>query len=311
VFETLDNDAAPGLSDRAAGGVRMLDLQARCPFRAFGELRLHARPLQEPLTGFDRRLRGQVLHRSLERFWSGLGSQAALLALRPDACRRRAEDAVSEALAELAPAGAGPRARALERDWQLRAVDGLLALDRERPPFVIVETEREITGRLGGLELRLRVDRVDDAGGRLVVIDYKSGQVRGTAWRGARMDAPQLPLYAVLHPRRPAAVALAQAGRGGARYLGVGEEAIGIPGVVAAEKFPLTEDREKGFAWRAITERWWAWLDALAGDHAAGRADVDPKLAGKTCRQCHLATLCRVDPAAARDPGDEEAARDD
>ena len=311
-LEAVPDDAAPALEgSRAAGGSRMLELQARCPFRAFGELRLHARPFEEPLAGFDRRMRGQILHRALERFWAGLDTQAALLGLAPAACRRRVEECVDHALGELAPALAGPRARALERDWQVGAIEGLLTLDRARDPFVVVETEREMTGRIGGLDLSLRADRVDEAGGAMIVIDYKTGIAHGKSWRGARMDAPQLPLYAVLHPRRPAGIALAEAGFAGARFVGVGDESLRIDGVVAAGKYPLTEDREKGFSWGAITERWWAWLESLARNHAAGHAEVDPKLAGQTCRLCHLGALCRVDAAAARDGGEEEAGSED
>jgi ATP-dependent helicase/nuclease subunit B len=307
-LETVADETAPALDGaRAGGGARVLELQSRCPFRAFAELRLHAQPLEEPQAGVDRRLRGQVLHRALERFWSGLGSQAALLALSAEACERRVADAVEEALAQVSPPTTGPRALGLEGDWQRRAIGQLLALERARGPFTVTETERELTGRIGGLELRLRVDRVDEAEGALVVIDYKSGATRGAPWRGARMDAPQLPLYAVLHPRRPAAIALAETGSGGARFLGVGDEAVDIEGVLPAERFPLTEDKEKGFGWRAITERWWAWLDALANDHAAGRAVVDPKLAADTCRHCHLGALCRVEPAGAREVSMAEA----
>jgi ATP-dependent helicase/nuclease subunit B len=306
-LELLTDDVAPTLvGGRASGGARVLELQARCPFRAFGELRLHARPFEEPLSSFDRRLRGQILHRALERFWSGLRTQAALLALAPAACRERTEAAVDEALEAFAPAVSGQRARALERDWQLGAIEGLIALDRSRPAFAVIETEREMTGQIGGLELRLRVDRVDEAAGARVVIDYKTGRAHGTSWRGARMDAPQLPLYAVLHPRRPDAIALAEAGFGSARFVGVGDEAVAIDGVLPAEKYPLTEDREKGFGWGSITEHWWAWLESLANDHAAGRAEVDPKLGGQTCRHCHLGALCRVDPAGARDEVIEE-----
>ena len=308
VLEPVANDEAPALEDaRAAGGARVLELQSRCPFRAFGELRLGARPLEEPQAGIDRRLRGQVLHRALQRLWAGLGSQAVLLALAPADCERRVGVAVDEALAAMAPSHAGPRAVALERDWQSRAIGALLTLERARPPFVVVETERELKGHIGGLELSLRVDRVDDAGGNLVVIDYKSGRTRGAPWRGARMDAPQLPLYAVLHPGRPAAIALAEAGGAGARFLGVGEESVAIDGIEPAADFALTEDKDSGFDWRVIAERWWAWLDALARDHAAGRAVVDPKLAAETCRHCHLGALCRVDPAGARDESAEEA----
>jgi RecB family exonuclease len=307
MLEPVIGDEAPPLADpRAAGGARVLELQSRCPFRAFGELRLRARPLEEPQSGIDRRLRGQVLHAALQALWSALGSQAALLALAPADCERRVASAVDVSLSAVAPEHVGARAIALERDWQCRAISALLALERERSSFAVVETEREMTGRIGGLELHLRVDRIDNAGGSLVVIDYKSGRTRGAPWRGARMDAPQLPLYAVLHPGRPAAIALAEAGSAGARFVGVGADSMGIAGVEAATRFALTEDRERGFDWPVITERWWAWLDALARDHAAGRAVVDPKLAAETCRSCHLAALCRVDPAGARDDSAEE-----
>jgi RecB family exonuclease len=307
----LGEDPAPALAEaRAAGGARVLELQSACPFRAFAELRLGAVPHEEPAAGIDRRVRGIVLHRALERFWRGLQSQADLLALAPPDCGRRVTESIDQAIAEAVPAGSGPRARALEREWQVQAIGALLALERGREPFAVVETERELAARLGGLEFRLRVDRVDAQGAARVVLDYKTGTSRAAAWRGARMDAPQLPLYAVLHPGRPSAIALAQAGAAGARWIGVGDESVLLDGLTPAPRFALTEDREKGFDWRQITERWWAWLEALARDFAAGRAVVDPKLAGATCRRCHLGGLCRVDAAAARDEPAEEPGDD-
>lgn len=305
-LEPLEGDSAPALASggRVRGGARVLELQSRCPFRAFAELRLHAGPLEEPEAGIDRRLRGRLLHHALERLWAALGSQRALLELDGPACDSRIAAAVSEAIADLAPRSGGERSLDLERAWQLRAIASLLAAERKRPPFTVVETEREIAGRIGGLELALRVDRVDETGGVLVVIDYKTGTVRGAPWRGARMDAPQLPLYAVLHPRHPAGIAIAQAGTARAGYFGVGSGDVGIEGVVAAEDFELTEDREDGFGWRQVREHWWGWLERLARDYAEGKADVDPKLAASTCRQCHLAALCRVESAPADDDGE-------
>jgi hypothetical protein len=305
------NDPAPAFVEaRAAGGARVLELQAACPFRAFAELRLGAAAHEEPEAGIDRRVRGIVLHRALERFWRDLPTQAGLLSLAPAECGRRVAECVAEAMAESVPAGVGPRARALEAEWQGRAISALLDLERRREPFAVIETERELAGRLGGLEFRLRVDRVDAQGAARVVFDYKTGATSHAAWRGARMDAPQLPLYAVLHPARPSAIALAQAGAAVAHWVGVGDESVPLDGLTPAPRFALTEDREKGFDWREITERWWAWLEALARDFAAGQAAVDPKLAGVTCRRCHLGGLCRVDAAAARDEPAEEPGDD-
>jgi probable DNA repair protein len=292
------------------GGARVLELQSHCAFRAFAEIRLSAMPLDEPQAGFDRRLRGIVLHRALQTLWSTLGTQTALATLGDAARKSRVAAAVAEAIVAVAPAGSGERTVALESDWQCRAIDRLLELDLERPPFTVVETERPLSLPIGGLELRLRVDRLDRVGDELIVIDYKTGKVQNSAWRGARMDAPQLPLYAVLHPARPTGLAFAGIGASRAKYVGVSRDGEGFAGLQAATRFPLTEDRETGFEWTDVLAHWRAWLARLAEDFAAGRAEVNPKLAAETCRHCHLGALCRVEPASPEN-ADEEVSDDE
>ncbi len=301
-IETIPERPLPALAAaRGKGGARLLELQAQCPFRACAEFRLGAAPLAEPQAGFDRRLRGIVLHRALHELWGAIGDQAALVALGEPARSRHIAAAVDAALDTLAPAGTGPVTLALERAWQRQAAARLLALDLERPPFAVVETEQALALAIGGLELSLRVDRVDRIGEELVVIDYKTGRTQSNAWRGARMDAPQLPLYAVLHPGGPTGIAFAAADAGRARYVGIARADGIIPGLKPAEKFALTEERESGFDWPAVTARWFAWLERLARGIVAGECEVDPKLGAETCRSCHLAALCRVEPASPAD----------
>ncbi len=307
-LEAVPESALPPLaSRRVKGGARLLELQAQCGFRAFAELRLGAAPLEEPQAGFDRRLRGTMLHRAMQDVWTRLGTQSALATLGAAARQALAEGAVDTALAASAPEGVGPRTIGHERDWQCRAVARLLEADLARPPFTVVETERALEIEVGGLELRLRVDRLDRVGDELVVIDYKTGATPGAAWRGARMDAPQLPLYAVLHPGHPTGIAFAALGAARAEYLGVGRDGGAIPGMKPAERFALTEDRESGFSWLQVTAHWRAWLERLAADFRDGRAEVDPKRGADTCRLCHLAALCRVESAASGDAGEEGA----
>jgi probable DNA repair protein len=307
-LEPVPEMPLPPLAARqAGGGARLLELQAQCAFRAFAELRLGASPLEEPQAGFDRRLRGVVLHRALQDLWSRLGGQPALAALDGRSRASLVAQAVDVAMVGSAPAGVAPPTIALEREWQQRAIDRLLELDLARPSFTIAETERSFTLSIAGLELCLRVDRVDRIGEDLIVIDYKTGKVQDSAWRGARMDAPQLPLYAVLHPDHPTGIAFAGVGAARAKYVGVGRNGAAIAGVEPAAKFRLTEDRQNGFAWEEITAHWRAWLERLAGDFAMGRAEVDPKLAAETCRYCHLAALCRVEPASREDAEEGES----
>lgn len=305
-LEVQAADPAPArVPGPAAGGARLLELQARCPFRAFAELRLAAAPLEEPGPGPDPVRRGLVLHRALEYFWLETGSRSGLRSLAADQLMHRVAGAVGRALRDRLPADIGARAGRLERDWQQQAILNLLEIERERPDFEVVEAERRLSGRLGGLELRLCVDRVDRIGDALLVIDYKTGRATTAHWRGARLEAPQLPLYAVLHPDRPAGIALA--GLSGRRigFSGVAREAGLLGGVCAAGEFELTEDREKGFDWPQITQHWWAWLDRLAREHAAGHAEVDPLQGATTCRGCHLGALCRVTAANDDEDGEE------
>lgn len=308
ILEPLPADPAPArLPGAVHGGARVLELQSQCPFRAFAELRLGARPLEEPQAGIDRRTRGIILHRALHGFWSETRSLVRLLELDPQARNARVAAQVDAALARELPAGISSRPRLLERDWQCRAIESLLAIERERPEFTVAEVERSMDGELGGLVLKLQVDRVDRVGDGLLVIDYKTGKATTKQWRGARMDAPQLPLYAVLHPGKPSGIAVAMVAATGTRFRGVGSEAGVIDDLMPAARFELTEDRQTGFDWRQITAHWYAWLEQLARDHAAGRAEVDPKLAAATCRQCHLGALCRVS-MVAPDVADAEGA---
>jgi len=302
----LDAAAEPTTAAPARGGARVFELQSQCAFRAFAEMRLGAAPLEEPQSGFDRRLRGIVLHRALQILWTGLGTQQALAELDDETRSRRIANAVEEAVSAAVPTGTGARTIALERDWQRRAIGGLLELDLARPPFTVVETERSRTLQIGGLEFRLRVDRVDLVGDELIVIDYKTGKVQNSAWRGARMEAPQLPLYAVLHPGRPAGIAFAGVGAAHAEYVGVSRDGAAIDGLKPASKFALTEEKEAGFEWPEVIAHWHAWLARLAEDFAAGRVEVNPKLGADTCRYCHLEALCRVEPALPEDAAEED-----
>lgn len=300
--EELREDPVPALDPaRARGGARIVELQAQCPFRAFAQLRLGARELEEPGPGIDRRVRGNVLHAALEQAWRQLGGSEALHALDADERTALIRRSVAAAIGRELAIPVAPRLRALEVAWQEAAVAAMLDLDASRPPFEVTGLEAPLERQFAGVPLRLRVDRIDRTAAGLVVIDYKTGDPRVAQWRGARPDAPQLPLYAVLAGDEVAAVAFAAVRASGARYRAVGDAEAGLPGQVAAERFELTEDGEKGLAWPQLKSRWAAWLAALLEQYRAGDATVDPKQP-QTCRLCHLGTLCRVD---RRDAGEE------
>lgn len=296
-LELLEPDPAPPLTDKARGGARVLELQAKCPFRAFAELRLAARPLEEPGLGIDARVRGNLLHAALEFVWRELRGRAGLERLSPEELDELVSRALDAAAAAELPPEVGGQAARIEREWQRSAIGRLIELDRSRADFEVVDVEAGLSTTLAGLELELRVDRIDRTGEGLVILDYKTGRATTGQWRGARPDAPQLPLYAVMGGADVQAIAFAKAGAREAAFKGVGASAGLLPGLEAAEKFRLTDQEDAGFAWPELRRRWGGWLAALARAHLLGIAQVDPKQP-QTCRNCHLATLCRVSPDA-------------
>jgi ATP-dependent helicase/nuclease subunit B len=297
----LADDFAPALVPaQARGGTRIVELQAQCPFRAFAELRLAARALEEPGPGVDRRLRGTLLHDALERVWAELRCSEALQALDAESRAVLVQRCVRAALEPGLPAHCGPRVRALEAAWQVAAVTALLEVDATREPFSVADVEAELQRTLAGVPMTLRIDRIDRVGDARVLIDYKTGKPSLTQWRGARPDAPQLPLYAVLAGGPVAAIAFASVSARAARYRALGVAEAAVPGLLEAERFALTETEDKGFSWAEIRQRWGAVLAQLAAQFRDGVADVDPKRP-QTCRLCHLETLCRVERQAAED----------
>ena len=273
---------APGTYQR--GGTLVFERQADCPFRAFGEFRLDARKLEEPVLGLSPQERGKVLHAALAMIWEELRTSAALAARSPAeraALARAAARAALDAQVRGRGAESMPRLQALEQQRLEHLLTAWLEVEAGRGvPFEVGHFERGRCVTVGGLEIDIRVDRVDRLDdGRHVVIDYKSGKPNPSGWEGERPDAPQLPLYAS-ETDSVAAVVFAQLAAGDPRFKGL-QESAGIPG---ADEYRQAD----GLA--GHIGEWRGTLERLAADFAAGNAAVDPK---DVCEDCHLAALCR------------------
>jgi RecB family exonuclease len=283
--------------------VQALQWQAECPFRAFAQLRLGAVPVAEPAAGVDPRLRGRVLHRALDALWRDLGDSAALQALGLAEQTQRVAAAVDAALErELRQSIAllPPLLQAAECRRSALVIDALLAAERTRAAFRVLATETQRPLALDGLEIGLRIDRVDALGdGSVAILDYKTGRPEAFDPRAERLRRPQLPGYALAWGEGVAALATVHLRRDGVKWRGVADADGRLPQLHAA-----VADAD---AWSALRAHWRASLGALLAELAAGSAPVTP-LAG-ACRHCHLATLCRVD-AARLAAADERAGED-
>jgi probable DNA repair protein len=298
-LETLLEKSAPALTNmHARGGTRIFELQSHCPFRAFGELRLDAKPLDQVVPSIDARERGTLIHAALADIWSALGGSEGLHARSDDELVSLVRTTLARHATQFLDGASLHRARMLQIEQELAAerIVALLNLDRQRSAFRVVgrpETQEEAT--IGALHFAMRLDRTDELldethRGERVIVDYKTGNNISTrSWVRSRPEQPQLPLYAVTHPQGLAAVAFATVGAKGVAYEGVARDVSVLPGIKAFnDKYlpaPYTQ-------WSGLLAFWDQVISALANDFVSGDARVDPL--PTACHHCRLNALCRV-----------------
>jgi hypothetical protein len=160
-----------------------------------------------------------------------------------------------------------------------------------------LKPEEERIVSLGGLQVRTRVDRIDELttgdelvtgdelnGGGEIILDYKTGIVKTSGWDTDRPDEPQLPLYCATSERPINCAAFAVIRVGELAFRGVTDNNAVLPGLKKMTTQPVSFT-ELVADWRRILER-------LAADFRAGVAIVDPKQGA--CEHCGLTALCRI-----------------
>ena len=296
--EQIDVQAPPFVSDSTArGGSGLIKSQSLCPFRAFAEYRLASGSLEEGCLGFDVRDRGGHLHSVLEFVWQKLGSLDNLRSTPPAELEKLVQDAALQAVTPKT-SSFGKIASLVEIERLKQVTLDWLAIERERQqPFTVETVEGEQYAELGGLKLRLRIDRVDRLGsGGLVLIDYKSGEQKRKKLECPRPEEPQLLVYAA----------------------GVGDQ---VEGIVFAQlkrddPRPVGVTRERHFkTWRTVDVLGRGWdtrmeesrseVERIAAQFKSGYAAVDPKTRA-VCSYCAQTPLCRIHELRSESDGEEE-----
>jgi probable DNA repair protein len=318
--ETLQDGVAPPVEEGLRrGGTGLFKDQAACPFRAFAKRRLFSDDVETPRTGLDPRDRGTLMHEMLKAIWDRVVTQARLVAMSPAEVDAVLAESAEQALVAMKRRRAetlSGRYGELERERLVRLAGAWLEVERSRAvPFTVLKTEEECEVEFGGVRVKGRLDRRDELdGGRIAVIDYKSGECRTGAWAGNRPDEPQLPMYALGGPdaQRVSVVAFAQIRTGASRFRGLSESPNLLPLVTTVDKDRSRAVKDYG-NWERLVTRWRADLDGLGRAFAAGDARVDPKSVVQTCATCEQHALCRVSEKApfGAASGDEEGEADD
>lgn len=301
IADTEPVTALPDIPVR--GGAQILKNHAACPFRAFAEHRLWSTEIEQSEAGMDARQSGTAVHRILELFWREIKTQQALKQMQQHEVVAALDSCIHQSLIRTASLSETPWDAAymqMQHDRLRNLIHHWLELERERPPFEVVLSEKDINDvHIGPLRLNVRVDRVDLVENGEVLIDYKTGEFSPKAWLGDRPDEPQLPLYAtVAEPAQLQGIAFGMVRSGKERKLvGYGADEGVLPSQSKLNALSLSKQVED---WKRV-------LVNLATDFCAGDARVAPKTYPKTCNYCTQRILCRLDSSQLEEDEEEES----
>lgn len=288
---------APGL---VAGGAAVLTAQSQCPFKAFATARLGAEGWEPAQASLTPRQRGSLLHHVLHRVWKGpsegIRTHEELAAIEDKKLFvfNHVEEVFREKLAaDLRERMAAPYL-ALERQRLTRLVTAWLEYEAGRVPFEVMETEAERSIPVGGLEFKLRLDRVDRLNdGTVLVVDYKTGKVTPRSWEPPRPEDVQLPLYGcfgLTDEEELGGLVFAQLRPGDHAFAGC----VGAPVETLFSGLKNGSSLAKNTLQAEHVVAWRDEIGRLAEDFLTGKAEVDPRDYPKTCDRCGLQALCRI-----------------
>lgn len=304
------------------GGVRILELQAACGFRAFAEMRLGSSEPAEREIGLNATERGNVVHTALQAFWSTVGGQQELRAMGQVEREQAIGRAVLQGLSHAQHRRADLWDDAYLETQQVRLANLLsewIDLELQRPEFTVVAQEESRQNvSIGPLRLSLRVDRIDLVDGQQVILDYKTGGANTSEWLGDRPDSPQVPLYAILASE---GVAQASETRSPLGAVGFGQVRAGkdlklrgfeaTPGILSSPRSGARPPKMDAENFEDQVARWHQVLEQLATEFAEGDARVRPKQYPSTCERCSQRVLCRLDASSFEESLEDPIADED
>lgn len=302
-LEVVDEEpAVPFQGIQVRSGITFLKDQAACPFRAFAEMRLVAEPIEEADTGLPPKAQGIILHQVLQLFWDEIKSQKQLLEKTEEEIRQILRTHIHRALRRFREHADESWQRVLldiEADRIETRLTEWLEVEKRRPDFTVVKMEATLEQmHLGGVELRCRIDRIDQVEQGMVLLDYKTGKVDSKACDGERPDEPQLPAYAVLRSDSASdETPLAGIAFAGLHPRNVDMAVVGsVAGVFPVPPGAKSDPRGNLSPEQMLQQQqeWRMTLTRLAEDFVAGVAVVDPKKGRETCRYCEQTLLCRI-----------------
>jgi probable DNA repair protein len=287
----------------------LLEQQANCPFQAFAKQRLNASTLEWPQPAIDARLRGTLLHTVLEQLWSSWNDYTFFKTLSTTERESQVGLAIDKSVIKHFSTETRKRhyqLLILEKERLKTLLDRWFDVEKNRFPFSVFSLEQKLQYELATLPFSLRIDRIDQTDdGQWVIIDYKTGQVDLKEWYGAIPAKPQLLLYALAFPQTVSALTFAQLRPDNVGFVGVDDATNAV--LPALKPFNAPAFKTSATSWNEQMLLWRVQLENLAQDFQAGIVTVQPLQGAKTCANCYLPSLCRVNSRLATQGISDEA----
>lgn len=285
-LEMIEDTHGPGMvAEHLHGGAGIFKDQAACPFRAFAHHRVRAGAVPDTGKGLNAAERGSLAHAAIAEIWREIESREHLLELPQKKLEQLLRRHIDGAITHLARRERSTFRREIlniERERLLDLLQDWLRLERKRAPFRVRQVEQKIRANFAGIDISLRIDRLDELGnGQRAIIDYKTGRsVRVEDWLGSRPEDPQLPLYLLSVAGGADAIAFAHMRKSRNAFKGLARRRSFATGIQVRDD------------WAELERDWRQVLTALAEQFKAGLARVDPKNRG-VCKTCDVMSLCR------------------
>lgn len=299
-IETIDNEnLAVSADEKIEGGASLISNQSNCPFKAFALNRLQVLPEPTTESGISKLARGNALHIALEKFFKSVSSSEKLSALTPEQSSSLIDAAVNEAIKYLSRRYRellSPRFKSVEKQRLSNHLKQFLELEKSRPAFEIIATEKELYQEFESLRLNIRIDRIDKLqDGGYALIDYKSGKypAKPRSWSDDRPADMQLPLYFTIASKNEFQPIHAL-------VIGnINAENIGYSGMAASDNFaaeikPIAAETWTQLNWQQTGASWSDKVSRFVSEFNQGVCDVNPEDIVNTCTYCGLKSLCRI-----------------
>ena len=256
--------------------------QSRCPFRAWAIHRLNLPDRISPHRLPNVVDRGTDVHELTEKLLTTAKTRTEISQLKAKEIAVAVDHVLKRRRRRLP-------ARFIERERErlTKLAHRWIEFESNRGEFSVMAIEKKFSTTIAGLDLSLRVDRIDSTEElSCLIIDYKTGTATPNSWLPPRLNEPQMPIYSVAVPEVD----------------GLAYQKIPANDRITMTGFASSIDRNKklktvpealGTDFSNAKSTWKSLLEETVEEYKNGEARVDPIDVKSVCKNCHLMGLCR------------------